>query len=198
MLRFLLMALLALTAENVLFTRALGVNQLLWAVERPRRMGWFGLLLALSTLLTGLISWTFRSVVLALPLGYISQPVSYILMMAVVYTGVWLFFRYGFSGRYRERFDKLRRPLEMAVCNMAVLGALTFPSFQNAGFLETIGYGLGSSAGFLLAMVLVREGELRLEMCNVPRAFRGLPVTLIYIGLISLAFYGLVGHQLPT
>ena len=52
--------------------------------------------------------------------------------------------------------------------------------------------------GNLLAMVLVREGELRLEMCNVPRAFRGLPVTLIYIGLISLAFYGLVGHQLPT
>ena len=33
-------------------------------------------------------------------------------------------------------------------------------------------------------------------MSKVPRAFRGLPILLIYIGILSLALYGLLGHPL--
>ena len=44
----------------------------------------------------------------------------------------------------------------------------------------------------------VRVEEGRLAICNVPRAFQGLPIRLMYIGLLALATYGLIGHQLPV
>ena len=54
------------------------------------------------------------------------------------------------------------------------------------------------SLGFGLAVIIVGYGLTRLEYCRVPKIFRGVPIALIYLGLLSLAFYGLVGHQLPT
>ena len=35
-----------------------------------------------------------------------------------------------------------------------------------------------------------------LDFCDIPKAFRGAPILFIYLGLISLALFGLVGHQL--
>ena len=49
-----------------------------------------------------------------------------------------------------------------------------------------------------LAVIIVGYGLTRLEYCRVPKIFRGVPIALIYLGLLSLAFYGLIGHQLPT
>ena len=37
-----------------------------------------------------------------------------------------------------------------------------------------------------------------MSICNIPKAFRGLPAELVYVGLISLSLYGLVGHQLAA
>ena len=54
------------------------------------------------------------------------------------------------------------------------------------------------SFGFGFAAIMVGYGISRLEYCHVPKVFKGVPIALIYLGLLSLAFYGLVGHQLPT
>ena len=47
----------------------------------------------------------------------------------------------------------------------------------------------------LLAVVLVTEAQNRLRSRAIPEAFRGLPVTLIYIGVLALAIYGFTGHS---
>ena len=41
---------------------------------------------------------------------------------------------------------------------------------------------------------IVREGRRRLRSKDVPAIFQGLPSSLIYVGILSLAIYGLVGH----
>ena len=64
--------------------------------------------------------------------------------------------------------------------------------------MKTCGFAFGSGAGYTLALLLISEGRKRIALSDVPRAFRGLPVALIYIGILSLAIYGLIGHQLPT
>ena len=48
-------------------------------------------------------------------------------------------------------------------------------------------------------LVLVRAfglGELDYAEYTPTRAFRGAPILFIYLGLLSLALFGLVGHQL--
>ena len=53
----------------------------------------------------------------------------------------------------------------------------------------------GSGLGYLLAVMLVTEAGNRLRSKAIPEAFRGLPITLIYIGVLALAIYGFTGHS---
>ena len=66
------------------------------------------------------------------------------------------------------------------------------------GLVQTVGFALGSGIGYTLAILLLCEGRRRIALSDVPRAFRGMPVMLLYAGILSLAIYGLIGHQLPT
>lgn len=49
--------------------------------------------------------------------------------------------------------------------------------------------------GYLLAVLLVTEAQHRLRSKAIPSAFRGLPITLVYIGVLALAIYGFTGHS---
>ena len=60
---------------------------------------------------------------------------------------------------------------------------------------QSLGFGLGSGLGYLLAVLLVTEARHRLRSRAIPSAFRGLPVTLVYIGVLALAIYGFTGHS---
>ena len=52
-----------------------------------------------------------------------------------------------------------------------------------------------SAALIVLAVLLVTEARHRLRSKAIPEAFRGLPITLIYIGVLALAIYGFTGHS---
>ena len=54
---------------------------------------------------------------------------------------------------------------------------------------------LGSGLGYVLAVLLVTEARHRLRSRAIPKAFRGLPITLVYIGVLALAIYGFTGHS---
>ena len=47
----------------------------------------------------------------------------------------------------------------------------------------------------VLAVLLVTEARRRLRSKAIPEAFRGLPITLVYIGVLALAIYGFTGHS---
>ena len=47
----------------------------------------------------------------------------------------------------------------------------------------------------MLAVLLVTEARHRLRSRAIPKAFRGLPITLVYIGVLALAIYGFTGHS---
>ena len=56
--------------------------------------------------------------------------------------------------------------------------------------LPAVGLALGSCLGFLLLSWLTAEGMERLDNPDMPAAFRGLPATLVYLGLLALALMG--------
>ena len=45
-------------------------------------------------------------------------------------------------------------------------------------------------------MLLVSEGERKINHDMVPQHFRGLPITLIYISVLALAIFGLTGNTM--
>ena len=181
-------------AENIIFTRALGTSWLLYLLKNPKDLWLCSGLLAVITTLSGAMGYPLRGFAEDSEYAYILLPMLYILCTAVVYIGVY----FGLKPILKEHFTAIESKLGAAAFNCAVLGSLLIPANQRFNISKTLGYGIGMSFGFLLAVLIIGYGIKRLETKRVPKAFQGLPVMLIYLGLLSLAFYGLTGHQLPT
>ena len=81
--------------------------------------------------------------------------------------------------------------LPLITSNCAVLAvALTV---MDLPFVESVFLGIGAALGFSLVLVLFASQRERLEVSNVPRAFRGTPIAFITAGFIALAFAGFRG-----
>jgi electron transport complex protein RnfA len=60
-------------------------------------------------------------------------------------------------------------------------------------FIESIAYAFGSGLGFALALIIMASIREKLELADVPRYFKGLPMAFVITGLIALAFSGFSG-----
>ena len=89
----------------------------------------------------------------------------------------------------------LEGALPLAAVNSGVLGTVLVERTQSFTLGESLGFGLGSGLGYVLAVLLVTEARHRLRSKAIPKAFRGLPITLVYIGVLALAIYGFTGHS---
>ena len=96
-------------------------------------------------------------------------------------------------GLFPKSRDACREQLPGATFNCCVLGTLLVAASQNYNLLQSIGFGFGSGVGYLGAVLGVDEGGRRLRSKDIKTIFRGLPRVMIYIGILSLAIYGLVG-----
>lgn len=181
--RFVAAALLGIFIENAAFERALGVNVLLYAARKKENLiGIFIGVVYVTTLSSAftcltdryLSDWEYYEMLL---------PFIYLFIISAVYlltlVSVWRFFP--------SMFRKVKKYVHLSVFNCAVLGALFIQSQIGGTFAGYIGYGLGTGLGFLLAGYLIHAAEDRLNSDSVPASFRGMPITMIYIGVISLA-----------
>ena len=83
--------------------------------------------------------------------------------------------------------------LPLITTNCAVLGVTINNITDGFNFVESMVSSLGVGLGFLLAMVLFAGVRGRIENCPAPKAFRGVPLTLIAASIVALAFYGFAG-----
>ena len=80
--------------------------------------------------------------------------------------------------------------LPLITTNCAVLG-LTLLNLENHyGFLESLVNALGSGIGFMIAMVLFAGVRGKMESCDFPESFKGIPSTLIAASIVSMSFMG--------
>lgn len=83
--------------------------------------------------------------------------------------------------------------LPLITTNCAVLGVTMLNVDNKYGFWESVVNGVGAGVGFMLALVLFAGVRRKLESCDVPKAFQGLPITLVAASLVSLSFMGFAG-----
>ena len=83
--------------------------------------------------------------------------------------------------------------LPLITTNCAVLGVTINNINEEFDFLESMVNSLGAGLGFLLAMVLFAGVRSKLETANPPKAFEGLPITLVAASVVALSFFGFAG-----
>ncbi|MBQ8868173.1 MAG: NADH:ubiquinone oxidoreductase, subunit RnfA [Oscillospiraceae bacterium] len=195
---FFIAAVAAVFIENTIFTRGLGASRMLMAVKTPRTMFKFSIMLTSITTLSGLLGWGVNLLIRKSPIRLYIEPLVFVIVLIAVYVIYSVVLYFVLPQSYR----KMSEILLLAVFNCAALGAILLPAHNSVISAEVslaswLGFSFGTGVAFFLATVLVFEGTRKLRGTQVPAAFRGLPATLIYIGILSLAFYGLIGHELP-
>lgn len=83
--------------------------------------------------------------------------------------------------------------LPLITTNCAVLGVAINNITLNYSFGESMMNSLGTSSGFLVAIVIMAGIRERLEGNDIPKPFRGMPIVLITAGLMAIAFCGFAG-----
>ena len=185
-------AVLAIFAQNAIFTRGLGVSRIVQLVGDKRTSSWwFALMLCITQVLVAPLAFYAGRLLAPLPNRAQLRPVVYLACIAVVC----LFELVVLKLAKGPRSGQLIRILPIAAVNSGVLGTVLVERTQSFTLEQSIGFGLGSGLGYLLAVMLVTEAQNRLRSRAIPEAFRGLPITLIYIGVLALAIYGFTGHS---
>jgi len=83
--------------------------------------------------------------------------------------------------------------LPLITTNCAVLGVTLLVVESGRSYGEALANSLGAGLGFMLAMVIFAGVRERLESSDIPKFFRGLPISLVSAALVSLAFLGFQG-----
>jgi Na+-transporting NADH:ubiquinone oxidoreductase subunit E len=86
--------------------------------------------------------------------------------------------------------------LPLIAVNCSVLGAALFMVGRPYNLTEATVFGLGSGIGWLLAIVALAGVREKMKYSNVPAPLRGLGITFILVGLMSLGFLSFLGFAL--
>lgn len=86
--------------------------------------------------------------------------------------------------------------LPLITTNCAVLGVAVLNIDESFSFMESLIRGFGAGLGFTLALVLMAGLREKLELSNIPKPLRGIPIAFLMASLMSLAFMGFSGLTL--
>jgi Na+-transporting NADH:ubiquinone oxidoreductase subunit E len=95
-----------------------------------------------------------------------------------------------------DLYNSLGVFLPLIAVNCAILGASLFMVQRDYTVGEATVFGLGSGIGWALAIVSLAAIRERMHYTNVPAPLRGLGITFIVVGLMSLGFMSFSGIQL--
>ena len=86
--------------------------------------------------------------------------------------------------------------LPLIAVNCAIFGGVSFMVQRDYNFVESVVYGVGSGAGWMLAIVAMAGIREKMKYSDVPEGLRGLGITFITAGLMALGFMSFSGISL--
>lgn len=86
--------------------------------------------------------------------------------------------------------------LPLIAVNCAILGASLFMVERDYSLAESAVFGIGSGIGWAIAITALAAIREKLRYSNVPAPLRGLGITFLLVGLMSIGFMAFSGIQL--
>ena len=84
--------------------------------------------------------------------------------------------------------------LPLITTNCAIFGTASSAVVDRSyAFIETFAVSVATGVGFLLAIVLLACVRLKSDRADIPKCFKGFPITLVTAAIMALAFAGFAG-----
>ncbi len=195
---YILIIISAVFVNNILLSQFLGVCPFLGVSNKVSTAagmaGAVTFVIAVATLVTFLLQYY-----ILVPLGIeFMQTVAFILVIAALVQMVEIILKKVSPSLYQA----LGIFLPLITTNCAVLGVAIIVVSKEFAFggdphmlnlAQSVVYGIATALGFGLAMILFAGLREQLELANVPKPFKGMPIALITAGILALSFMGFAG-----
>lgn len=189
MLEYLAITFTAVLANNIVFSQFLGICPFIGVSKDLQSAFGMGMAVAFVMGLATCATWILQHyILLPLDLTYI-QTIVFILVIAILVQMLEIILKKTSPSLYAA----LGVYLPLITTNCAVLGVAIIVAQKNFGLLHSLVYALATAGGFALALALFAAIRTQLELADVPRAMRGVPVALIVAGILAMAFMGFAG-----
>ena len=179
----------AIFTGNILLTTFLGMCPFLAVSREVRTALGLGAAVAFVMTCTCALNWLAYRYVLV-PLGI--EFFRFILFIIIIAAFV-QFVEMVIERVSMPLYQSLGIFLPLITVNCAILGASLFMVIRGYSFLATVGYGLGSGLGWMLAIVSMAGIRRKLATNRIPEGLQGPAITMIIAGIMALAFIGFTG-----
>jgi len=179
----------ALLVNNIVLSQFLGICPFLGVSKNLRSALGMGLAVIFVMAVSSSVAWLVQKYVLVpLELEFL-QTISFILVIAALVQFVEMVIRKTSPVLY----EMLGVYLPLITTNCAVLGIALLNIQKGYNLLETAVNSIANAAGFTLALILMAGIRERLETAEIPEAMKGVPISLVVAGLLSISFLGFSG-----
>lgn len=184
----------AILTENYILNKFLGICPFLGVSKKLNTAVGMSCAVTAVMVIATAVTWpVYTYVLVPNDLGYL-QTIVFILIIAALVQLLEIIMRKYMPPLY----NALGIYLPLITTNCAVLGVTMLVLEKGAadasfGYAASLVNAFGAGIGFLVAMVLFAGVRERLELCDVPKFLRGLPITLIAASLVAVSFLGFNG-----
>lgn len=186
---YILIIISALFVNNIVLSQFLGICPFIGVSNKvSTSLGMTGavtFVMVIATMVTYLVQ---TYVLLPLGIGYL-QTISFILIIASLVQLVEIILKKVSPPLYQA----LGIFLPLITTNCAVLGVAILAVQKDLDLIHSVVFASANAVGFGLALIIfagIREG---LELADIPKPFRGVPIAFIVAGLLAMAFMGFAG-----
>ena len=192
MIELFLLMLSTVLVENFIFSRFYGICPFLGVSEKPDTALGMGCAVMFVITLSSAVTWpVYHFILEPFGLAYM-KTIAFILIIAALVQFIELFLRKFIPALYTA----LGIYLPLITTNCAVLSSALLIIERGHDFMYSVAFGFSAALGFTMAIVIFAGVRMRLEFADPPKAFRGMPLTLITAALAAMAFAGFSGVKL--
>jgi electron transport complex protein RnfA len=175
--------------NNFVFTRFLGLCIFFGVSKKMDTAVGMSITFTAVMMISAALSWAiFKFVMIPLEIEFLKIVVFIGVVAAFVQTSDTIMRKVS-PGLYY----KLGVYLALISTNCIILAVPLINAEQGYSLIEALAFGLGSGLGFALALIIMASIREKVELADVPRPFKGLPIAFVTAGLIALAFTGFSG-----
>ncbi|MBQ7142512.1 MAG: electron transport complex subunit RsxA [Bacteroidaceae bacterium] len=184
-----LIIIVAIFVNNVVLAQFLGICPFLGVSKKVDTASGMGMAVTAVLVVATIVTYLIQVYVLnTFGLEYL-QTIAFILVIAALVQMIEMILKKTMPALYQA----LGVFLPLITTNCCILGVAILVIQKDYDLLEGIIYALSTGIGFLLAMVLFAGLREQLDLVDVPKPFRGVPIALVTASLLAMAFMGFSG-----
>jgi electron transport complex protein RnfA len=175
--------------SNVVLSQFLGLCSFVGVSKKIKTAAGMGFaVIFVITIASAIASLIYDFILAPLDLAYLKTIVFILVIAALVQFVEMVIKKYSPS-----LYNALGVYLALITTNCAVLGVALINVQKEYNFITSVVNGIGTAAGYLVAIVIMAGIRERIEHNDVPESFKGMPIVLITSGLMAIAFFGFSG-----